>query len=64
MKKPVIAGGVDLVHQQNGRVGGQRPGQAAPLLHAAGEFVGVTAGIAAQADLIQGVHGPLFTGED
>ena len=42
-----------LVHQQNRRVGGQRPRQPHALLHATREFIGVAGAPASQAHLLQ-----------
>ena len=47
-----------LVHQQQPRALGQRPGDGDPLLHAAGELVGVGSGEVAQADQLEQLGDP------
>ena len=47
-----------LVHQQHGRVDGERAGEVRPLLHAARELVGVVLLEAGQADHVDEGLGP------
>src|SRR3954454_9944119 len=47
-----VEGRERLVEHQDVGVGGQRPGEADPLLHAAGELVGEVVLIAGQADQV------------
>ncbi len=48
-----VQGREGLVHQQDGRIGRQRPGQAHALLHAARQLVGIAGAPGAQAHLLQ-----------
>ena len=52
-----VEGGKRLVHQQDGRVGGQRARQPDSLLHSAGEFVGIALGPSGQFDGVDGALG-------
>ncbi|MDT4847340.1 hypothetical protein FQZ97_813910 [compost metagenome] len=52
-----VQGGEGFVHEQDGRVVGQRAGQADALLHATGELVRVAVLIPTQADLAQCLAG-------
>ncbi|MNF47351.1 hypothetical protein D3C84_285440 [compost metagenome] len=56
-----VEGGEGFVHEEDGRVVGQRPGQADALLHAAGQLVGIAVFVAGEADLAQCLAGTGLT---
>ncbi len=54
-----VEGGERLVHEQDRRLGRQRPGEPDALLHAARELVRVAVGHGLQAHRFQRLQGPL-----
>lgn len=56
-----VEGREGLVHDDHRGVDGEGAGQADALLHTAGEFVGEFVGEGIQANLLEHLHGALFT---
>lgn len=54
-----VEGAEGLVHEQDVGIGGQRPREARPLLHAARQFMGILRLPALQANEFDGLHRPL-----